>query len=398
MFISRSKATWLLAICILMVILTYPYRQGLWMGFLHHGMLAAVIGGLADWYAVTALFRRPLGISWRTEIIVRNRERIFDAVQTYVCDDLLNIEHLQQEVKKLPVLQLLMRYLYDSNGKEKMDNLLCLWAEVFIEQLQIQSFATCLGTWLDEMQAELKVQNSISRAVVKLLDGRDKDILLEELVSQIEKILYEPVFMENLESLTAAVKAEYAACLLPRQVILQAFDVSAKDLAGIIQKECLAGLGKLREPSHPLKQQFENNIIFYAKHWVKQQCSDDPAHLADQIESSIRHVLMHLKGKIPVYIPKWTKWYLERLHKEKDLAESLEANIKRLLHAWISQNHYRIRQLVEARLETFSDREFAAFVEKKVKDDLQVIRINGSVVGAIAGMVLHVVTKLAGIG
>ncbi|MBQ9487184.1 MAG: DUF445 family protein, partial [Selenomonadaceae bacterium] len=63
------------------------------VGLLNHGFIAATIGGLADWFAVTALFRKPLGISYRTEILKRNRGRITDAIIEFVSSDLLNTEN-----------------------------------------------------------------------------------------------------------------------------------------------------------------------------------------------------------------------------------------------------------------------------------------------------------------
>ena len=45
---------------------------------------AALVGGIADWFAVTALFRKPLGITYRTEILRRNRKRIMDAMYPYL--------------------------------------------------------------------------------------------------------------------------------------------------------------------------------------------------------------------------------------------------------------------------------------------------------------------------
>ena len=64
---------------------------------------------------------------------------------------------------------------------------------------------------------------------------------------------------------------------------------------------------------------------------------------------------------------------------------------KNLLEAELNDHHAFITQMVKARLEDFSDDELIAFVESRVDDDLQMIRINGSVVGAMAGMVLFLI-------
>ena len=67
---------------------------------------------------------------------------------------------------------------------------------------------------------------------------------------------------------------------------------------------------------------------------------------------------------------------------------------KNLLETELNDHHAFITQMVKARLEDFSDDELIAFVESRIDDDLQMIRINGSVVGAMAGMALFLVAYL----
>ena len=69
---KKYKATVALAISVLGAgaTMSWPASYGFWGGMLHNGFLAATIGGMADWFAVTAIFRKPLGISYKTEIII----------------------------------------------------------------------------------------------------------------------------------------------------------------------------------------------------------------------------------------------------------------------------------------------------------------------------------------
>ena len=92
----------------------------LFLGLLNHGFIAATIGGLADWFAVTALFRKPLGISYRTEILKRNRERITDAIIDFVSRDLLNTENIMETVREENTAKMLIDYLEKNHGREKL--------------------------------------------------------------------------------------------------------------------------------------------------------------------------------------------------------------------------------------------------------------------------------------
>ena len=111
---NKTKATVTLAACATVAAGTFPFaNSGFLFGLLNHGFIAATIGGLADWFAVTALFHKPLGISYRTEILKRNRKRISDAVIEFVGDDLLNTENIMETLKSENAAKLLIDFLED---------------------------------------------------------------------------------------------------------------------------------------------------------------------------------------------------------------------------------------------------------------------------------------------
>ena len=98
---KKHKANIALAISILGAGATFSVANaGFLGGMLHNGFLAASIGGLADWFAITALFKKPLGISYRTDIIIRNRQRIMDAITDLISHDLLSSDNVMQFVNR----------------------------------------------------------------------------------------------------------------------------------------------------------------------------------------------------------------------------------------------------------------------------------------------------------
>ena len=127
---NKTKATATLAGSALLAISTLPEISPLkfvltgaggsfTLGLLNHGFLAATIGGMADWFGVTALFRKPLGIGFHTEILRRNRARIMDAIVEFVGTDLLNTENIMQTVRDENTAQLLIDCFERNNGRAK---------------------------------------------------------------------------------------------------------------------------------------------------------------------------------------------------------------------------------------------------------------------------------------
>ena len=117
---KKNKANLALGLSAAGFLGTFALPGGFVAGMVHHGFLAATIGGLADWFAVTAIFRRPLGISYRTDILRRNRPRIMEALVTYTSDDLLSTENIMAVLEKQDTAQLLTAYFIHRGGRERV--------------------------------------------------------------------------------------------------------------------------------------------------------------------------------------------------------------------------------------------------------------------------------------
>jgi uncharacterized membrane-anchored protein YjiN (DUF445 family) len=81
---------------------------------------AAMIGGIADWFAVNALFRKPLGIRYKTEILPRKREKIFNDIVDMVQNTLLSKENIKKQLGRYSMPHLILRYLEQNHGKEDL--------------------------------------------------------------------------------------------------------------------------------------------------------------------------------------------------------------------------------------------------------------------------------------
>ena len=102
---KRSQiANYILAAAAIILLLAYPFQDFFWGGLLTHLAGAALIGGLADWYAVTALFRRPLGISFKTALIPNSKERIAEMARHMIESEILTVPNMYNVLKHHPIL------------------------------------------------------------------------------------------------------------------------------------------------------------------------------------------------------------------------------------------------------------------------------------------------------
>ncbi|MDD4297106.1 MAG: DUF445 family protein [Eubacteriales bacterium] len=93
---NKTRADILLAAVFILfaaaTLLKYLYKESFFAGLLAFTFEAALVGGIADWFAVTALFKKPLGFPWHTAIIPNNRDSIIKSVSDLVSNELLSTE------------------------------------------------------------------------------------------------------------------------------------------------------------------------------------------------------------------------------------------------------------------------------------------------------------------
>ncbi len=100
---SRKIAIYSLIIMGVGFIATTPFQGPILVDLLHGGFEAGLVGGLADWFAVTALFRHPLGIPIpHTALLPNNRKRITNGLVSMLKKDWLSKESILEKVKHIP--------------------------------------------------------------------------------------------------------------------------------------------------------------------------------------------------------------------------------------------------------------------------------------------------------
>ena len=97
---KENQANLALAISVFGAVGTAGQGSSLLVSTIHHGFLAATVGGLADWFAVKAIFGRPLGISHRTDILRRNRARIMESLVQFSADVLLSKQNIKEVIER----------------------------------------------------------------------------------------------------------------------------------------------------------------------------------------------------------------------------------------------------------------------------------------------------------
>ena len=121
---TKPVATTLLVVMAIIFLIAYPQRQDAFWAFIMHVSGAAMIGGLADWYAVTALFTKPLGIPFKTAILPRSKERLIQMGRTMLSEELLRVPQMYYAIKKERVMVRIIEYGMSDIGQGQIKEIL----------------------------------------------------------------------------------------------------------------------------------------------------------------------------------------------------------------------------------------------------------------------------------
>ncbi len=411
-----AAAVFLFSLC-----LHLQYRESLLAeGFLFCAE-AALVGGIADWFAVTALFRKPLGFPYHTAILPRRREAFIKASVTMVQKEFFSRRKIIHHIEKLHVLPMLMDWLHEPATRQQMLQRLMDYAKDFLmnqdRQEQVDMIAgrlrnTLLQASPDEFLAEVGKWMRES--------GRDKEFL-QYVAMYVREYLEQPATKTAILGMLEQYEKECTKSTLELLLagIAEALDfVNLEEAAEIMQKQLLRLADELAEVDSPLQRGIL--ALFYEK---AEDLGKDPEFrslIAEMKEDIVRELplneavslaMMNIsesfgadsrtdslpalrKGFLDIFSEEYARC-LEMVHTDGRLRHTVEhflydIVVRSALHA---QN--MVGEIVEDVLRRMTDEQLNHLVYDKVEPDLLWIRMNGSIVGSGIGAVLFVMLVLA---
>lgn len=375
-------------------------------GLISSGFSAGMIGGLADWFAVNALFRKPLGIRpgkvIRTEIIPRNRERIFNALVEMVQNELLHRENLKNKLNQNNLANILIKYLTEHDGQKELEKLLVTLIQDIFEKLDPLVIKNFLDRLIEEGLNSFKLAPLLVNVMDFSLKRNYLEPLLNFLFGILKLILKHPQVNQVLIILIQQAFDDYEGDNAARKVV-SSFLPSSVVLAGIVQEKLISSLD---DPV--IHNRFKNYLVQFSS---ELEINPSLQEKVEQIKVKIIHNF-NLQGIILRYMSDTAKnlqvknpvveiWVHKFLHNtvlsfidKSSLQGDFDRLIKTKLTEWIDNKHDKIGRIVRDSLNDLSNDMLIKLIETKAGNDLQMIRINGSIVGGIAGILIYLMTYL----
>ena len=369
----------------------------MWVSFVRAAAEAAMVGGLADWFAVTALFRRPLGLPIpHTAIISNRKDAIGASLGEFVGENFMSEEVVRDKIRTAQIASRLGTWLRDpANSKQLTDEL-----------AGVISWATSLGD--DDDMAEL-IEKSF-RQVAKNFDvAKPLGIFLTKAV---ENDAHTPIvdmlaraIEDWLENDPARAKG-WLDKQLPKWL-----PGLGKDRAGEWLYELLIELSKQVQVdvNHPIRRSIERLL-----HRFAEQLQSDPIiiervnaakmRLVDRPEvrrtisdiwistkKTLRAEAADPKSELRARVTTLLANFGARVTTDADLQLTINVAIEDATAHFLDQYRDELAGIISETVQRWDAGDTAKKIELQVGRDLQFIRVNGTIVGALAGILIHAV-------
>ena len=375
---------------------------GFLSGLVSHGFIAATIGGLADLFAVTAIFEKPLGIGWRTDILRRSRARIMGALRDFISDDLLSCENIMKTINEQDFSKMLVSYIEQRGGRERLWAVADILFSKAVHGFDIDAAAEAIASPVQASLARIDARPLVERAVDALNSDENRALVIGSLTPLVRPMLMDAPVQEVLLSHITTAREAYEGESAMRQMVFSVADLDDEKLLDILNGYIDNFLLGLENGEGAVYEKLDDGVRAHIA-----SLAESPA-LIDAIEQMKRDKLSgvdiksHVKKTLSDAIAREYSGWRDRLREKYDALvddfiadasshERFNAWIKKFFAKLIDEHHDVIPRTVDEYLGRMSDDEIISFAREKVDDDLQMIRINGSIVGAIVGMALYVV-------
>jgi uncharacterized membrane-anchored protein YjiN (DUF445 family) len=377
-------------------------RHPAW-GFVRAFAEAAMVGGLADWFAVTALFRHPLGLPIpHTAIVPRNKDRIGDTLANFLRDNFLIPGVVARRMRRLDVAGAAGRWLANPKGASegRLRRGASRLAADVLGSLDQERLGGMVRTTLAQRLRALEISPLLGNALAAAIADQRHIPLLDGIVKWAAKVL------EANEPVVRAMVHERAGSLM-----------RWTGLDETLANKIIAGLdGLIRdmatEPDHPLRAKAEEGLATLAHDLqhdpvmrervkgFKADMLDNPAlaewwqGIWEHMRAAMLKIARDPDAMMAGRFGEALRQLGETLQADPELAATINRFARRAAVGAAADYGDAIVRLVSETVRGWDARTITWRLENAVGRDLQYIRINGTVVGGLVGLAIHSVDVL----
>nr|WP_081287341.1 DUF445 domain-containing protein [Mycobacterium asiaticum] len=371
-----------------------------WVGYVGAAAEAGMVGALADWFAVTALFKHPLGIPIpHTAIIKRKKDQLGEGLGTFVRENFLSPEVVETKLRDAEVPSRLGKWLAEPAHAQRVAAETSTVLRVLVELLRDEDVQQVIDRMIVRRIAEPQWGPPVGRVLQTLLAENRQEALIQ--------LLADRAFQWSLNAgvVIQRVVERDSPTWSPRFVDHLVGDRIHRELMDFTDKV-------RRNPDHELRRSATRFLFEFADDLqndpdtiaradaVKEQlmAREEVANAAATAWKTLKRLVLEgvddpssaLRSRIADAVIQIG----ESLRDDADLRDKVDNWMVRGAQHLVSQYGVEITAIITETIERWDAQEASRRIELHVGRDLQFIRINGTVVGALAGLAIYTIAQL----
>ena len=396
--LRRMKRIPLLLLLLMVVLFAVTlHHPAPWAAWLHAFSEAGMVGALADWFAVVALFRHPLGIPIpHTAIIPNRKNEIGDSMSRFVADHFLESEVVRKKLQETNLAAFLVSWLKSKKGRNSVEELsvsVLRWALGALNEKRVRRFlsrlsrkqlanislAPLLGTtleWLVKGQRHQQILTQVLRYTIVLIDENRETIRAKV---QRESPWWVPGFVDDriLKKMLERIEHQlFEMTLNPEHPMRGQFNQWIQKLAHDLQ----------HSPTHLRKgEEIKDQLL------ANDELQDYLFGLWREFSRGIEADIGKPDSVIRQQVGQWLQDVAEELDGDPDMQAWVNDWLVNTITMVVSRNSEQIASLISDTVKSWDGADTSRRVELAIGRDLQFIRINGTLVGGLVGLVIYAV-------
>lgn len=368
-----------------------------WIGYVRAFSEAAMVGALADWFAVTALFRHPLGLPIpHTNLIENSKQQLGDNLGGFVVNNFLSPENIRPYIQKLRISGFVGEWL----GKEKNQGILIRNISDIVmdilNKLDDDTVSRFISDKVSEMTDDIKLNKIVGNGISYIIEKNDHQRLITSLSSQIKNYI-----LENDEMIKDRVK-KGSYTFIPAFVDNKIADKITSGLAdffGEIEEDPgheIRNLitGKIQDFSVDLKEdpKWDEEFRSIKNDLLKpEKLNEYSRDIWASIRKTVTEELQHEDSALKKYISKNLDEFALNLKTNAALQDKIDDWVRVTAYKYILRNTHQFGNLISSTVGNWQGKELSEKLELEVGKDLQFIRVNGTLVGGLVGLIIYTI-------
>jgi uncharacterized membrane-anchored protein YjiN (DUF445 family) len=378
----------------------YQHQPAAWISYIEAFSEAAMVGALADWFAVTALFHHPLGIPIpHTNLIEKSKQSIADNLGNFVVSNFLTARNLRPYIQKLSLSTTIAQWLQRPKNKDLLLSTLMQLLQDILNKLDDKAAVDFISAKAADLIERIELHQLAGKAVSYFSDRPEQEVLVGKLALAIKtyieansSVVQERVKSESYFFVPGFIDKKLAGKITVG--LAKYFEEIASDKAHPVRAEIKLQLNKLGAEIQK-DEQWKLRLDSLKHSWLSQQkLPEQIGKIWLETRKMIGKELQDTSSVTFRYISGLIDEFAANLGQDPRLRDKIDRWVKLTVFKLVLRNTGYARTLIATTIGNWQGRELSEKLELEVGKDLQFIRINGTLVGGLVGLLLHALTQL----